>query len=271
MPNETVTVLDVLREAGKAPAQEIAAKLDIDQVDTLVMLQEEMELGAVACEGGRWSLVNVSNVNNANISASIDADVNIDAPPPPPPPPPPVDPNIIFRALQQNGAMTAAALANFVNRTPRGMASVMSGMERRGLVVKNGQGEGCTWSLPSTNANASVNAGSDSGGTSADVGAKEPASPVLIDATSNPQKASVQEMTTTAGYDADAGAGESIPALPDTDAGADDFVFRLLTRGNQERQRVRECAARLDEVCDALSVLHKYPDLIHQLSKGEKK
>ncbi|ELE9460941.1 DUF1627 domain-containing protein [Salmonella enterica] len=180
-----------------------------------------------------------------------------------------MDPNIIFRALQQNGTMTAAALANFVNRTPRGMASVMSAMARRGLVIKNGQGEGCSWSLPSTN--TSVNTGSGAGGTSADIGAKVPASPALIDATSNPQKASVQEMTTTAGYDADAGAGESIPALPDTDAGADDFVFRLLTRGNQERQRVRECAARLDEVCDALSVLHKYPDLIHQLSKGEKK
>ncbi|ECJ3538688.1 DUF1627 domain-containing protein, partial [Salmonella enterica] len=166
-----------------------------------------------------------------------------------------------FRALQQNGAMTAAVLANFVNRTPRGMASVMSGMARRGLVVKNGQGEGCTWSLPSTNASASasVNAGSgaDAGGTSADVGANVPASPALIDAASNPQKSSVQEMTTT--------------ACDDTDTDADDFVFRLLTRGNQERQRVRECAARLDEVCDALSVLHKYPDLIQQLSKGEKK
>ncbi|ECI0980257.1 DUF1627 domain-containing protein, partial [Salmonella enterica subsp. enterica serovar Newport] len=165
----------------------------------------------------------------------------------------------IFRALQQNGAMTAAVLANFVNRTPRGMVSVMSGMARRGLVVKNGQGEGCTWSLPSTNANDSVNAGSGAdagvGGTSADVGANVPASPTLIDAASNPQKSSVQEMTTT--------------ACDDTDA--DDFVFRLLTRGNQERQRVRECAARLDEVCDALSVLHKYPDLIQQLSKGEKK
>ncbi|HCM6306862.1 TPA: hypothetical protein N3Z72_005250 [Salmonella enterica subsp. enterica serovar 6,14:y:1,7] len=159
--------------------------------------------------------------------------------------------------------MTAAALANFVNRTPRGMASVMSGMARRGLVVKNGQGEGCTWSLPSTNASASasVNAGSGAGagagGTSADVGANVPASPALIDAASTPQKSSVQEMTTT--------------ACDDTDADADDFVFRLLTRGNQERQRVRECAARLDEVCDALSVLHKYPDLIQQLSKGEKK
>ncbi|EMD5224738.1 hypothetical protein VQ422_004707 [Salmonella enterica] len=155
----------------------------------------------------------------------------------------------------------------------------MSGMARRGLVVKNGQGEGCTWSLPSTNASASasVNAGSGAGagvgvgvgGTSADVGANVPASPALIDATSNPQKASVQEMTTIACDDA--GAGESIPAFPDTDADADDFVFRLLTRGNQERQRVRECAARLDAVCDALSVLHKYPDLIQQLSKGEKK
>ncbi|EBB9534502.1 hypothetical protein DXR79_27535, partial [Salmonella enterica] len=71
MPNETVTVLDVLKEAGKATAQEIAAKLDIDQVDTLVMLQEEMEQGTVACEGGRWLLVNVSNVN---ISTSIDTD-----------------------------------------------------------------------------------------------------------------------------------------------------------------------------------------------------
>ncbi|ECN5337080.1 hypothetical protein GS72_23750 [Salmonella enterica subsp. enterica serovar Give] len=137
----------------------------------------------------------------------------------------------------------------------------MSGMARRGLVVKNGQGEGCTWSLPSTNASASasasasVNAGSGAGGTSADVGANVPASPALIDAASNPQESSVQEMTTTACDDAD----------------ADDFVFRLLTRGNQERQRVRECAARLDAVCDALSVLHKYPDLIQQLSKGEKK
>ncbi|EAU2289135.1 DUF1627 domain-containing protein, partial [Salmonella enterica] len=169
--------------------------------------------------------------------------------------------NIIFRALQQNGTMTAAALANFVNRTPRGMASVMSGMARRGLVVKNGQGEGCSWSLPSTNASASVNAGSGAGagGTSADVGANVPASPALIDAASNPRKASVQEMTTTACDDTD------------VDVDADDFVFRLLTRGNQERQRVRECAARLDEVCDALSVLHKYPDLIQQLSKGEKK
>ncbi|EEM3073738.1 hypothetical protein GJN63_28080, partial [Salmonella enterica subsp. enterica serovar Java] len=113
----------------------------------------------------------------------------------------------------------------------------MSGMARRGLVVKNGQGEGCTWSLPSTNASASVNAGSGAGagGTSADIGAKVPASPALIDAASNPQKSSVQEMTTTAG--------------DDTDVDADDFVFRLLTRGNQERQRVRECAARLDAVC----------------------
>ncbi|EBM5321518.1 hypothetical protein D1B73_19350, partial [Salmonella enterica] len=162
---------------------------------------------------------------------------------------------------------------NFVNRTPRGMASVMSGMARRGLVVKNGQGEGCTWSLPSTNASASasVNAGSGAdagvGGTSADVGANVPASPALIDAASNPQKSSVQEMTTTACDDTDT----DTDADADADADADDFVFRLLTRGNQERQRVRECAARLDEVCDALSVLHKYPDLIQQLSKGEKK
>ncbi|ECC3917782.1 hypothetical protein CTQ69_28540, partial [Salmonella enterica subsp. diarizonae] len=141
--------------------------------------------------------------------------------------------NIIFRALQQNGAMTAAALAKLVNRKPQGMAAVMIGMASRGLVVKNGQGEGCTWSLPPTN----VNDGADTD----DVA------------------------------DTDAGAGGSIPAFPGADAETDDFVFRLLTRGTQERQRAREYAARLDEVCDALSVLHKYPDLIQQLSKGEQK
>ncbi|EDS7589008.1 hypothetical protein AAQ05_004413 [Salmonella enterica subsp. diarizonae] len=119
--------------------------------------------------------------------------------------------------------MTAAALAKLVNRKPQGMAAVMIGMAGRGLVAKNGQGEGCTWSLPPTN----VNAGADAGG--------------------------------------------SIPAFPGADADTDDFVFRLLTRGHQERQRAREYAARLDEVCDALSVLHKYPDLIQQLSKGEQK
>ncbi|EHD9480864.1 hypothetical protein JYL57_003123 [Salmonella enterica subsp. enterica serovar Typhimurium] len=228
MPNKTVTVPDVLKEAGKATTREITAKLDIDQIDTLKILRDEMDAGVVAFEDGRWSLV---NANNVNISASVNADVNIDAipAPTPTPTPTPVDQNIIFRALQQNGAMTAAALAKLVNRKPQGMAAVMIGMASRGLVVKNGQGEGCTWSLPPTN----VNDGADTG----DV----------------------------------AGAGGSIPAFPGADADTDDFVFRLLTRGHQERQRAREYAARLDEVCDALSVLHKYPDLIQQLSKGEQK
>ncbi|EJQ8147208.1 hypothetical protein N8J30_003478 [Salmonella enterica subsp. enterica serovar Newport] len=240
MPNKTVTVPDVLKEAGKATTQEITAKLDIDQIDTLKILRDEMDAGVVAFEDGRWSLV---NVNNVNISASVDADVNIDtipapapAPAPTPTPTPtPVDQNIIFRALQQNGAMTAAALAKLVNRKPQGMAAVMIGMAGRGLVVKNGQGEGCTWSLPPTNVNDGADADT---GDVADTGA---------------------------------GAGGSIPAFPGADADTDDFVFRLLTRGTQERQRAREYAARLDEVCDALSVLHKYPDLIQQLSKGEQK
>lgn len=261
MPNKTVTVPDVLKEAGKATTQEITAKLDIDQIDTLKILRDEMDAGVVAFEDGRWSLV---NANNVNISASVDADVNIDAAPTPTPTPTPVDQNIIFRALQQNGAMTAAALAKLVNRKPQGMAAVMIGMAGRGLVVKNGQGEGCTWSLPPTNVNA--------GGTSADTGSKVPASPALIDVASIPsQKSPVQNAYDDTGDVAGTGAGGFIPAFPGADADTDDFVFRLLTRGHQERQRAREYAARLDEVCDALSVLHKYPDLIQQLSKGEQK
>lgn len=52
--------------------------------------------------------------------------------------------------LVKNGAMTTAALAAAVNRNARGMVSVMLAFERQGVVIKNGQGKGVTWSLPLT-------------------------------------------------------------------------------------------------------------------------
>lgn len=46
--------------------------------------------------------------------------------------------------------MTTAALAAAVNRNARGMVSVMLSFERQGVVIKNGNGKGVTWSLPET-------------------------------------------------------------------------------------------------------------------------
>ncbi|MDR9934859.1 hypothetical protein PGC26_24085, partial [Enterobacter cloacae subsp. dissolvens] len=46
--------------------------------------------------------------------------------------------------------MTTAALAAAVNRNARDMVSVMMAFERLGVVIKNGQGKGVTWSLPVT-------------------------------------------------------------------------------------------------------------------------
>jgi hypothetical protein len=44
--------------------------------------------------------------------------------------------------------MNTASLAKAVNRNGRGMTSAMRALERQGMVVKNGQGKGVTWSLP---------------------------------------------------------------------------------------------------------------------------
>jgi predicted HTH transcriptional regulator len=60
----------------------------------------------------------------------------------------PVDPAVIRSLLAKNGAMDTASLAKEVNRNGRGMTSAMRALERQGIVVKNGQGKGVTWSLP---------------------------------------------------------------------------------------------------------------------------
>ncbi|HIF2325140.1 TPA: DUF1627 domain-containing protein [Salmonella enterica] len=44
--------------------------------------------------------------------------------------------------------MDTVSLAKALNRNARGMVSTMSGLARRGDVVKIGKGKGCKWSLP---------------------------------------------------------------------------------------------------------------------------
>lgn len=138
------TVIQVLEKMGRATYREVAARLDIDPVDALTMLREQREQGLCDFGDGGWFL---GTVIAQSAQPASKAPVN-QAPRLKGEAPAPVDPDVVRQQLSDNGAMSTAALAAAVNRNARGMVSVMLAFERQGVVVKNGQGKGVTWSLP---------------------------------------------------------------------------------------------------------------------------
>lgn len=141
------TVIQVLEKMGRATYREVAARLKIEPVEALNMLREHKDQGLCDFFDGAWS------VGSAKEQARQKAKLQAEAPVHQPPrlkgeEPAPVDAEDIRQLLGKNGAMTTAALAAVVNRNARGMVSVMLAFERHGVVVKNGQGKGVTWSLP---------------------------------------------------------------------------------------------------------------------------
>lgn len=143
------TVIDALKAMGKATYREVAARLDIEPVEALNMLREHEEQGLCNFFDGSWSvgtakeqtreLAKAPTVAPAHQAPRLKGDI-----------PTTVDPDDVRQLLGKNGAMTTAALAAAVNRNARGMVSVMLSFERKGVVIKNGQGKGVTWSLPET-------------------------------------------------------------------------------------------------------------------------
>lgn len=127
------SIIDAVRAMGKASSREIAARLDIDPVETLTMLREQREMGRCEFENGYWFIDEIQHAPVRKPAAERKA---------------PVDPKSITLLLQLNGPMNTRDLAEGVNRNSRGMVSVMHSLERQGFVVKNGKGEGVTWSLP---------------------------------------------------------------------------------------------------------------------------
>lgn len=138
------TVIQVLEKMGRATYREVAARLDIDPVDALTMLREQRDQGLCDFGNGGWFL---GSVKEQSQQPTTKAPVN-QAPLLKGEEPVPVNPDVIRQQLIDNGAMTTTALAAAVNRNARGMVSVMLAFERQGVVVKNGQGKGVTWSLP---------------------------------------------------------------------------------------------------------------------------
>lgn len=138
------TVIQVLEKMGRATYREVVARLDIDPVDALNLLREQREQGLCDFTDGGWFVGKLKDQAQAVKPAAR-------AKPEPllhGAEPVPVDPEDICQLLVQNATMTTADLAMAVGRNPRGMTSVLVSLERQGVVVKNGQGKGVTWSLP---------------------------------------------------------------------------------------------------------------------------
>lgn len=149
------SVLDVLKTLGKATFKQVAAQLRIEPIEALNMLREQREIGKCDHREGFWILTGTTGTPAK--SQTQPPKLALPAKPKKPATavtpkrneePAPVDPQTITQLLQQNGAMTTLALATAVNRGGRGMVSVMRSLESQGIVVKNGEGKGVTWSLP---------------------------------------------------------------------------------------------------------------------------
>ncbi|HED5888903.1 TPA: DUF1627 domain-containing protein [Salmonella enterica] len=130
------TVLDALKAMGKASYREIAARLEIEPVEALNMLREQREQGNCDFEDGGWSLrVPVKIVRKPVESLRGET-------------PPPVEPADITALLAERGALTTREIAVVFNRNARGMVGCLISLAKRGLIQKNEQSDGVTWSLP---------------------------------------------------------------------------------------------------------------------------
>ncbi|MCU6205127.1 DUF1627 domain-containing protein [Enterobacter cloacae] len=143
------SVIDALKAMKKATYREVAARLDIEPVEALNMLREHKQQGLCDFFDGAWS-VGTAKEQARELAKAPAVTPAHQAPRLKGEEPAPVDAEAVRQLLGKNGAMTTAALAAAVNRNARGMVSVMLAFERQGVVIKNGQGEGVTWSLPVT-------------------------------------------------------------------------------------------------------------------------
>ncbi|MDR9934728.1 DUF1627 domain-containing protein [Enterobacter cloacae] len=143
------SVIDALKAMKKATYREVAARLDIEPVEALNMLREHKQQGLCDFFDGSWSVGTAKEQARELAKAPAVTPVH-QAPRLKGEEPAPVDAEAVRQLLGKNGAMTTAALAAAVNRNARDMVSVMMAFERQGVVIKNGQGKGVTWSLPVT-------------------------------------------------------------------------------------------------------------------------
>lgn len=231
------TVIQALEKMGRATYREVAARLNIEPVEALNMLREQRDQGLCDFADGGWFIGKAGKVADAkrNTVAPIAKPVLQGEAPEP------VDPEVIRQLLAKNGAMDTVSLALEVNRNGRGMTSAMRALERQGIVVKNGQGKGVTWSLPAAPAQSEPTPAATS---------TAPAVPALTDA----DKSLEQFVSEIPSFTERHVAGQAIPTA------------RVLSR---EIRRTRNKLASLEKLRDAVRVVGRHKNLVNQLVGAE--
>ncbi|EMI4525307.1 DUF1627 domain-containing protein [Enterobacter hormaechei subsp. xiangfangensis] len=220
------TVIQALEKIGPATYRQVADRLDIEPVEALNMLREQRDQGLCDFSDGGWFIGKVTSAKRTAPAPAAKPALHGVAPDP-------VDPEVIRTLLAKNGAMDTASLALEVNRNGRGMTSAMRALERQGVVVKNGEGKGVTWSLPAATAEPEPAPAS-------------PEVPALTDA-AKPLEQFVSEIPS---FTERRSAGQVIPTV------------RVLSR---EIRRTKNKLASLEKLRDAVRVVGRHKDLVNQL------
>lgn len=137
------TVIQALEKMGRATYREVAARLDIEPVEALNMLREQREQGMCDFSDGGWFVGRLKDQKNTPVpapAAAVKAPLRGEEPKE-------ISVEGITRLLAQRGAMDTVGIAREFGRNARGINAWMGSLARQGIVVKNGQGRGVTWSL----------------------------------------------------------------------------------------------------------------------------
>jgi|GEM_PF-385823 len=232
------TVIQALEKMGRATYRELAARLDIEPVEALNMLREQRDQGLCDFSDGGWFLGSARDAKRVACVPPAKPALHGEAPEP-------VDPAVIKQLLAKNGAMDTVSLAAVVNRNGRGITSAMRALERQGIVVKNGQGKGVTWSLPATTTET----------------AEEPAAPSVPAETVSPEVVETVQPKDVV---------QIVSEIPSFTEGRDVSVtiptVRVISR---EILRAKSKLANLERLRDAVRVVGRHKHLVQQLVNAE--
>lgn len=231
------TVIQALEKMGRATYREVAERLDIEPVEALNMLREQRDQGLCDFADGGWFLGSVTDAKRVTFVPPANPVLHGQAREP-------VDLAVIRSLLAKNGAMDTASLAKEVNRNGRGMTSVMRALERQGMVVKNGQGKGVTWSLPVTTEIAEASEG--------------PATPLVIAAPEVAEPIQPKDIAKIV---------SEIPSFTERCVTAQSVpTVRVISR---EIRRAKSKLANLERLRDAVRVVGRHKHLVQQLVTAE--
>lgn len=232
------TVIQALEKMGRATYREVAARLDVEPVEALNMLREQREQGLCDFSDGGWFIGSAKDAKRVAFVPQPKPALHGEAPEP-------VDPAVIRSLLAKNGAMDTPSLATAVNRNARGMTSVMRALERQGVVVKNGQGKGVTWSLPASSTEPEP----------------EPAAESVTAVSAEPELAATAQPKDIAQII------REIPSFTEGRATAQTIpTARVISR---EIRRARNKLASLEKLRDAVRVVGRHKHLVQQLESVE--